>query len=108
QVRQVVEVMDQGQIGRRFLAEATRALQAEAGAIYLWEDGRKRLLCALGAWREGQGERTPLKVEGREVGELWIKPRLEGRQSTGKERDALDKCAASVARALALASGRGR
>ncbi|MBI4312140.1 MAG: hypothetical protein HY681_10215, partial [Chloroflexi bacterium] len=46
QVRQVVEVMDQGQIGRRFLAEATRALQAEAGAIYLWEDGRKRLLCA--------------------------------------------------------------
>ncbi|MBI2172080.1 MAG: hypothetical protein HYU30_08710 [Chloroflexi bacterium] len=106
QLRPMVDMLEQEQIARRFLEVAVEALQAETGAVYLSKGVSKRLLCAHGAWEANAGVRIPLQAREVDIGELGLAFQRGGRQMTQREQAALQRCASTVATALALVERR--
>jgi hypothetical protein len=103
EVNAYLQMSDAGPLARRFLDEAVRALQAEAGSVSLVVDGRLQTVGTNGRWRGEASVAIPLQHDGQRYGLLWLGPRLGGKPYSRAEFEALQQAARPVASALRLA-----
>ncbi len=107
EVQAVVQVLDEGQLTQRLLDRTIAAFDAQGGAIYRERDGTRQLACRRGQWDEGAQIAIPLHHNGRNVGVMLLGPRPGGSGYADHERDAIQRCANTVASALMLREARG-
>jgi hypothetical protein len=103
QVRAFVQMSDTERITGRLLDEAARGLQAESGALSLFDGGRLRTVHTYGYWRGEAWVSIPLESDGELLGLLTLGPRANQEQYTRQECEALQQVAAQVAHAVRLA-----
>ena len=75
QVRSFVQMSDTNQITQRLLEEAAHGLQAQSGALTLFENNRWRTVHTYGYWRGEAWVSIPLEYDGELFGLLTLGPR---------------------------------
>jgi hypothetical protein len=103
QVHSFVQMSDTARITGRLLDEAARGLQAESGALGLFEGGHLQTVHTYGYWRGEVWVSIPLESDGEVLGLLTLGPRANQEQYTRQECEALQQVAGQVAHAVRLA-----
>lgn len=101
-IEEVVRVMDSHEVTSRFLEHAVRAFDAAGGAVYLGADTGGQPSFALGDWNGETRISIPLQENGIRFGIIELGAKKNGTPYTKEDRDALQRNADRVARALAI------
>lgn len=102
QVQSVLQVLDAHQITRRLLDEATFALGAQGGAVYMGHDGDLHMVHSSENWNGITEISVPIRSEGERVGLVALGPRRNGADYTEKDREMLQQVVDVVGRAIML------
>ncbi len=94
---------DTERVTARLLDEAARGLQAQSGALSLFDGGHLRTAHTYGYWRGEAWVSIPLEIDGELYGLLTLGPRENQEQYTRQECEALQQVAGQVAHAVRLA-----
>jgi hypothetical protein len=103
QLRSVADVLDISEVTKRFLDEATAAVDAECAKIEVEWDGRRVLAYTCGDWDGQAAVVVPLEWSGRRVGTVSLGARRRMPAYSEKEHETLRRSATTLARTLILA-----
>lgn len=102
QLKTVVEVLTVEQIVPHFLAEVTRAFEAQSAMVSLGSDGTGRRVYTVGEW-SGPGKLcAPLIAQSATLGTVELGPRRKGGTYTAKDAETLRENAGLIASAIVL------
>lgn len=102
QVRSVVQVLRVEQLTQRLGETATRAFNAQGGAVFLGNGANPKMLYASKEWNGDTELSVPLEVDGKLVGQLKLSGRRNGAEYTLQDRELLQQIAEVTAHAIAL------
>ena len=99
-VREVIEVVDPGRVGRRALDECIAALGAKGGALYRVQGKQRILVLKSDEWRESAQLEVSIPGEGADSGILSLGGRNSGAPYSAGDRRAVESLANAIAPAL--------
>ena len=109
QVSHVVDVFEPSRVTQQVLQTAAAALQARGGAVYLEQDGQRRLVYVCGEWNTGEAAvELPIEAHGKRLGGLQLAARQDGTPYSARECEVLGQALSEVGLAIYLTVASGQ
>jgi len=105
EVRLFVQMNDIGLLTKRFLDESAQSLEAESGAVYLFDHGQVSPGHTYGPWRGNALVSVPLELDGDKFGVLLLGPKRNGKRYKKVEVDSLHQVSMEVVQAMRVVQG---